>query len=485
MAESFDESEMEQRSSDLSMETSAPRIAGGAPTKEQSVPKSSILGASFNFVNSIVGAGVIGMPHALRQCGLAFGIVMIVCVAAMMDKTIRMIIDCGVKTGKMDYEELLEHTHGRLGRYWCMGAMFLMAYGAMIGYSVIIGDTVGTIAVGGDPDQGTRALIIFLFSVVAILPLCLLRSMAKLSWPSFLSISCDVVLIVMVAAYAQAAADDQGVSRQDSADGESFLVRPSTIAAGVGTMSFAFVCQHSSFIVRNSLADPTPRRWGIVTHLSVGTALALCVIMGLGGYLAFYDASQGDILNNFADGDRVADASRALLALTMVFTFPMEHFVARQVIYGMFFAPRTAEAPNASLLSVTAGAAAGAGAASSASDGMPARLHYGITFALWGTSTAIAMLTDDLGLVLSLTGAIAASSLGFILPAIAYRETYRERLRGSLLAWKKGAMEYTPSLWGRLRATSDYALVVFLICFGALVMVLGTTSAILEASGDA
>ena len=36
--------------------------------------KSSIFGASFNFVNSIVGAGIIGIPVAIKECGFVFGI---------------------------------------------------------------------------------------------------------------------------------------------------------------------------------------------------------------------------------------------------------------------------------------------------------------------------------------------------------------------------------------------------------------------------
>ena len=39
--------------------------------------KSGIPGASFNLVNSIVGAGIIGMPYAFRQSGLITGMVLL------------------------------------------------------------------------------------------------------------------------------------------------------------------------------------------------------------------------------------------------------------------------------------------------------------------------------------------------------------------------------------------------------------------------
>jgi hypothetical protein len=52
-------------------------------TSTISVPKkkSGIFGASSNLVNSIVGAGIIGIPYALRQCGLVAGVFLLVLVA--------------------------------------------------------------------------------------------------------------------------------------------------------------------------------------------------------------------------------------------------------------------------------------------------------------------------------------------------------------------------------------------------------------------
>ena len=40
-------------------------------------------GAIFNMVNSILGAGIIGIPYALRECGLLVGIFFLILVAAV------------------------------------------------------------------------------------------------------------------------------------------------------------------------------------------------------------------------------------------------------------------------------------------------------------------------------------------------------------------------------------------------------------------
>jgi hypothetical protein len=56
------------------------------------------------------------------------------------------------------------------------------------------------------------------------------------------------------------------------------------------------------------------------------------------GYLGFLDDTQGDVLNNFDAGSRAVNGARALLAITMLFTYPMEAFVVRHVISSIFFA---------------------------------------------------------------------------------------------------------------------------------------------------
>jgi sodium-coupled neutral amino acid transporter 11 len=50
---------------------------------------SGIAGASSNLVNSIVGAGIIGIPYALKESGLIAGILLLCLVAYCTGKNIR------------------------------------------------------------------------------------------------------------------------------------------------------------------------------------------------------------------------------------------------------------------------------------------------------------------------------------------------------------------------------------------------------------
>jgi hypothetical protein len=55
--------------------------------------KSGVAGACSNLVNSIVGAGIIGIPFALKESGLVAGIILLILVSYFTDKTLRMLVE--------------------------------------------------------------------------------------------------------------------------------------------------------------------------------------------------------------------------------------------------------------------------------------------------------------------------------------------------------------------------------------------------------
>jgi hypothetical protein len=83
---------------------------------------------------------------------------------------------------------------------------------------------------------------------------------------------------------------------------------------------------------------------------------------------------------------------RFLLAITMFLTYPMEFFVTRFAIISAF-QRRWHHIQH--------------------KDNLP---HYGVTAVLWIVSTLIGTFSTDLGIILDVTGSVAAVFLAFILP---------------------------------------------------------------------
>lgn len=159
-----------------------------------------------------------------------------------------------------------------------------------------------------------RNVVIVVFSCVFIFPLCVLRDMSSLAWSSCISVIADVVLIGIVVALAPNAAKMQGL--HDTQELYSFVKH--TVFAGIGSMSFAFTCHHSSFFVHSSMKNPTLKRWNMVTHSSIFISLLAALVLGVSGYVHFGTHVRGDVLNNFSDTDETINLARALLAATMV-----------------------------------------------------------------------------------------------------------------------------------------------------------------------
>ncbi|MES1909711.1 MAG: hypothetical protein MHM6MM_002411 [Cercozoa sp. M6MM] len=411
---------------------------------EIDVPEASSgsAGAAFNLMNSIIGAGIIGLPYAIKTCGFFLGIVLLFVVTALTDYTVRLIVRMGVNRGLRSYEALAQQAFPKYGAALVSLSMFLFAYGGMVAYLVIIGDTVPEVmkaALGKNSDSilTSRTWIVFLISTFLVLPLSLLRNMASLRWSSVVSVGAVFVILATVLARAPQVAEEQGIHWRN--EDAPFSVAKPTALRGLGAFSFAFVCHHSAFIVRNSLRNPTPRRWKLVTRSSLLIAMIASAILALGGYLAFFSHTKSDVLNNFSENDTAINVARALLAGTMVSTYAMEHYVARHATYELAFRAFNRMLPER----------------------MPTRHFVGITLLMWGSSTLIAVGNSDLGIVLELTGTVAAASLGYTLPGLV-----QLKLDG-----------FTRSSWRK------HWVPLFLSVFGILVTILGLAT-VFSSGGD-
>ena len=148
--------------------------------------RSGLGGVIFNLVNSIVGAGIVGIPYAFKESGLVTGLILLVLVSWMTDKSLRIIIESasyhpklkpvGIKT----YEDLMMIIFGRYGSIFIQVNMFILAYGAMVAYLLIIKDTVPKVFGLGDSFV-EKELVMIVTSLVIMLPLSLMRDMASLS----------------------------------------------------------------------------------------------------------------------------------------------------------------------------------------------------------------------------------------------------------------------------------------------------------------
>lgn len=63
----------------------------------------------------IVGAGIVAIPHAIQQCGLCLGVFLLIALAYGICQIISMLMECGLRAGKLNLEDLSGHLFGSAG----------------------------------------------------------------------------------------------------------------------------------------------------------------------------------------------------------------------------------------------------------------------------------------------------------------------------------------------------------------------------------
>ncbi|XP_077264572.1 putative sodium-coupled neutral amino acid transporter 11 isoform X1 [Temnothorax americanus] len=362
---------------------------------------SSLPLASFNFINSIIGSGVIGIPYALHQAGFGLGIALLILVAALTDYSLILMVRSGHICGEMSYQGLMRASFGRVGFYILTVLQFIYPFIAMISYNVVVGDTVTTVLVRmTGTDQWNifahRNIVTLLTTLCIIVPLCLYRNIARLARISFLSLVC-IGFILLAIFIRMDTMSDTVPSQKDSWRFANF----SGIVQSIGIMAFAFMCHHNTFLIYGSIERATQQKWDVVTHWSLFTSFLIAAAFGIAGYATFTSYVQGDLMENYCLDDDLMNFARIMFSGTILLTFPIECFVTREVLMTAIKGTEKLEGDEAYVPD---------------SD----RKYLIITLAILFIAYLISTWTDCLGVVLELNGILAAVPLAYILPGLCY-----------------------------------------------------------------
>ncbi|KJZ78781.1 hypothetical protein HIM_01554 [Hirsutella minnesotensis 3608] len=368
-------------------------------------PKSGLRSAFMNMANSIIGAGIIGQPYAMRQAGLLAGVVLLVGLTVIVDWTICLIVINSKLSGTSSFQGTVEHCFGRRGLVAISVAQWIFAFGGMVAFGVIVGDTIPHVLAAVWPDLASvpvlglltdRRMAIVVFVMGVSYPLTLYRDIAKLAKASTVALVGMMVIVSTVIVQGLLVSSDARGSF-----GTPLLTVNGGIFQAIGVISFAFVCHHNSLLIYGSLRTPTIDNFSRVTHLSTGVSMFACLVMALSGFLTFGDKTMGNVLNNFPSDSVMVNVARLFFGLNMLTTLPLEAFVCREVMLTYWY-------PD---------------------EGFDLRRHLVFSTGLVLGATLLSLLTCDLGVVFELVGATSAVAMAYILPPMCYIKLTRPSWR--------------------------------------------------------
>ncbi|XP_011346621.1 putative sodium-coupled neutral amino acid transporter 11 isoform X2 [Ooceraea biroi] len=374
------------------------QLVGEEEQEEQSGKFNSLPLASFNFINSIIGSGVIGIPYALHQAGFGLGIILLILVAALTDYSLILMVRSGHICGEMSYQGLMRASFGRAGFYILTVLQFIYPFIAMVSYNIVVGDTVTKVLtrVTDIPIFAYRQVVILLATLGITIPLCLYRNVARLAKISFFSLVC-VGFILLAIVIRMDTMSSLVPSREDSWRFANFR----GVVPSIGIMAFAFMCHHNTFLIYGSIERATQQKWDVVTHWSLFTSFLIAASFGIVGYVTFTSYVQGDLMENYCWDDDLMNFARVMFSGTILLTFPIECFVTREVLMTAIKGTDELDGHEAYVPN---------------SD----RKYLIITLTIVLLAYLISMTTDCLGIVLELNGILAAVPLAYVLPGLCY-----------------------------------------------------------------
>ena len=384
-------------------------LKGKLSTSDEGIPAlkeggtASIPNLTTSLVKSIVGSGVLALPAGVATLGdsptnvvmpAIFLIIAIGIMNAFMFSLIGRV--CGM-TGATGYRQAWELTMGEETSQWVAVAVAFKTLLSCLAFSIILADSFQSIAIAMGIDA-TRTEVLGVITLFALLPLCLLRDLSSLAIFSLMGLvgmgftTCVMVLRFFDGSYAIGTGvflaqipTNLQPSFGDSGPSATGIVLACTLAT-------AFVSHYNAPRFHAELQDNSIERFNIVVGSAYAISAVVFSIVALVGFLTFGAASSGFILNNYSPYDPLVTASRAAVALSLVFTYPLPFVGFRD---GVLDVLRVQDRTNETLNLVS--------------------------IALLLAVTIAAANVTDLAFVLSVGGGTFSTAVASIFPALMFR----------------------------------------------------------------
>ncbi|KAK9762839.1 hypothetical protein K7432_011035 [Basidiobolus ranarum] len=353
----------------------------------------SVAGVAFNILNTIIGSGILGLPFAVKQAGFVTGLIVLAFVGVLTDFSMRILVKSGRQTGIHHYSMLANSSLGKFGSFALNIFILFNGLGIAVSYLIIIGDTLPSLAEQYVPGFGVlqnRIFGIVMSSLLFIFPLLFFRTLAPLAKFSAISIACLPIICIIVAIRAPSYAGSHHVE---------YTVFGDNVFPAIGVMSFAYVVSHSAFLNYATLKNPSQKRWSAASISAVSGSTIVYLVFSAIGFASFGNDVNANVFQNFPIDDVAINISRLCLIITMFLTYPCIFYSARMVTNIMLNLESETKTPTKIQ-------------------------HIAVNIGLYLITLAIALPVRDLGKVYQLIGALCASGISYLIPALIYMSVF-------------------------------------------------------------
>ena len=216
-------------------------------------------------------------------------------------------------------------------------AVAVKCFGVSASYLTVVADSMVPV-VGENHGFVSTRLFWILMATAAAAPPSFLRTMDSLRFTSLVALLCVAFLVILIIVFVTPALDPcskttaVGVGSSRCGGGiDVWPTAPISFLNKLSTFVFAYTCHQNIFLLTNELHKPTSGRIVAIVAASIGSAMAIYLVISFCGYFTFGNAVSSDILENYPH-TVVVSVARVAISIVVVFSFPLQLHPARSSI---------------------------------------------------------------------------------------------------------------------------------------------------------
>lgn len=394
--------------------------------------QADLLASASGLINTLIGAGLLAIPHAFAGMGWLLGIVMTLVCAATAEFALVLVHRCceQVPGGVHSYYELAARTMP--GYTWVIDLVIALkvrhtltqCWGVSISYLLVSGHLLPQVwesalhALGASaPSWMSSQTLWTVLSLLIIAPVCFKRDLHAMKAVGYLNVGAVAYLLLIMTYFAIVPPAGKPRGKIVAVKGGTSVLRLFPIVV------FAYTCAQNIISVYAELRNPTRKRALMVTGASMSFTVLVYLFVGLVGYATFGALVSDNIVAMYSDRSLFVGLGKlAVVALTLT-SYPVQLHPSRKSLISLLYTPSPAQPVDEQSRLVDEAQRPGRPPAA-----LSARAWNGVTLAMMLAGVVVALLVRDLSLVLGFVGAIGGTAISFMvraprshqLPAVMY-----------------------------------------------------------------
>jgi amino acid permease len=271
-----------------------------------------------NLINSVLGAGILGVPASMHNCGVVIASILLIIVAVMTQFGAVLTIKLQYRTKANGFDELAQLVLGKWGSIALSISTVLFCYSCMIAYLVIARDYIVSWfdAAGVDfSSKFAQAMVVLINSLAVPIPLLIPRSITFLSYFSFATVVSIFFFFVSIIVKASIALPN-GLG-----PGVRFFKGGMGLFSSISIYALAF-CLPAVILPILNPYNPDVRKRSKVTLVAMIICTIVTLVPGVLGYLSLGENTKNNVLNSYPSNDVLMILVKIAFYLVVSFSYP-------------------------------------------------------------------------------------------------------------------------------------------------------------------